>query len=126
MSGYSIQLEQATLENTNFRKVLYTAPHSQLVLMCLQPMEEIGIETHAEHDQFIRVESGSGKAIIGGEEFVLADGVAIIIPAGSAHNVINTSATELMKIYTVYTPPEHKDGKIHVTKADALSDPDYS
>jgi len=126
MSGYSIQLEQATLENTNFRKVLYTAPHSQLVLMCLQPMEEIGIETHAEHDQFIRVESGSGKAIIGGEEFVLADGVAIIIPAGSAHNVINTSATELMKLYTVYTPPEHKDGKIHVTKADALSDPDYS
>lgn len=124
MSGYSIQLEQATLENTNFRKVLYTAPHSQLVLMCLQPMEEIGLETHADRDQFIRVESGEGKAMIGGEEFSLADGVAIVIPAGSAHNVINTSATELLKLYTVYTPPEHKDGKIHVTKADALNDHD--
>lgn len=126
MSGYSIQLEQATLANTNFRQVLYTAPHSQLVLMCLQPMEEIGMETHAEHDQFIRVESGEGKAIIGGEEFILADGVAIVIPAGSAHNVMNTSSTELMKLYTVYTPPEHKDGKIHATKADALNDPDYA
>ncbi len=125
MSGYSIQLEQATLSNTNFRKVLYTAPHSQLVLMCLQPMEEIGLETHAEHDQFIRVETGEGKAIIGGEEFMLEDGIAIVIPAGSAHNVINTSATEFMKLYTVYTPPEHKDGTIHVTKADALNNPEH-
>jgi len=126
MSGYSIQLEQATLENTNFRKVLYTGPNSQLVLMALQPMEEIGLETHMEHDQFIRVEAGEGKALIGGEEFVLADGVAIVIPAGSAHNVTNTSATELLKLYTVYTPPEHKDGKIHATKADQLNDPDYA
>lgn len=126
MSGYSIQLEQATLENTNFRKVLYTGPHSQLVLMALQPGEEIGLETHMEHDQFIRVEAGEGKALIGGEEFVLADGVAIVIPAGSAHNVMNTSATEVMKLYTVYTPPEHKDGKIHTTKADQLNDPDYA
>lgn len=125
MSGYSIQLEQATLANNNFRKVLYTAPHSQLVLMCLQPMEEIGLETHAEHDQFIRVEAGEGKAIIGGEEFMLADGTAIVIPAGSAHNVINTSATDLMKLYTVYTPPEHKDGTIHATKADALENPEH-
>ncbi len=126
MSGYSIQLEQATLANDNFRKVLYTAPHSQLVLMSLQPMEEIGMETHAEHDQFIRVEAGEGKAIIGGEEFMLADGVAIVIPAGSAHNVINTSAIEYMKLYTVYTPAEHPDGKVHATKADALNDPDYA
>lgn len=125
MSGYSIQLEEATLQNTNFRQVLYTAPHSQLVLMSLQPLEEIGMETHAEHDQFIRVEAGEGKAIIGGEEFMLADGVAIVIPAGSAHNVINTSATRTMQLYTVYTPPEHPDKKVHVTKADALSDPDY-
>ncbi len=125
MPGYSIQLEQATLANNNFRQVLYTAPHSQLVLMSLQPMEEIGLETHAEHDQFIRVEAGEGKAIIGGEEFALSDGVAIVIPAGSAHNVINTSATEKMKLYTIYTPPEHKDGKIHATKADAQNDPDY-
>jgi mannose-6-phosphate isomerase-like protein (cupin superfamily) len=107
MSGYSIQLEQATLENNNFRKVLYTAPHSQLVLMALQPGEEIGLETHMEHDQFIRVEAGEGKALIGSEEFALADGVAIVIPAGSAHNVINTSTTAVMKLYTVYTPPEH-------------------
>ncbi len=125
MSGYSVQLEQATLANNNFRKVLYTAPHSQLVLMCLQPMEEIGLETHAEHDQFIRVEAGEGKAIIGGEEFFLADGVAIVIPAGSAHNVINTSPTDLMKLYTIYTPPEHKDGTVHATKADALNHPEH-
>jgi mannose-6-phosphate isomerase-like protein (cupin superfamily) len=125
MSGYSIQLEQATLANNNFRKVLYTAPHSQLVLMCLQPMEEIGLETHAEHDQFIRVEAGEGKAIIGDEEFLLTDGIAIVIPAGSAHNVINTSPTDLMKLYTVYTPPEHKDGTIQVTKADALENPEH-
>jgi mannose-6-phosphate isomerase-like protein (cupin superfamily) len=126
MSGYSIQLEEATLSNNNFRQVLYTAPHSQLVLMAIAPMDDIGAETHAEHDQFIRVEAGEGKAIIGDEEFALSDGVAVVIPAGSHHNIINTSATEVMKLYTVYTPPEHKDGKVHATKADALSDPDYS
>lgn len=126
MAGYSVQLEEATLHNEYFRQVLYTGPHSQLVVMALQPGDDIGAEVHAEHDQFIRVEAGQGLAIIGEEEFALADGMAVVIPAGSLHNIINTSASEVMKLYTVYTPPEHKDGKVHPTKADALSDPDYA
>ena len=119
MAGYSVELEKATLENTYFRKVLFTAPNSQLVLMALKPGEEIGTETHADTDQFIRVESGEGKALIGGQEFTLKDGTAIVIPAGAEHNVINTSKKELLKLYTIYTPPKHPDGTIHKTKAEA-------
>lgn len=126
MAGYNVQLEETTLKNDNFRQVLYTGPNSQLVVMALQPGEDIGSEVHDKHDQFIRVEAGEGKAIIEEEEFALADGVAVVIPAGSHHNIINTSTSEVMKLYTVYTPPEHKDGKVHPTKADALSDPDYT
>ena len=119
MSGFQVELEAKTLANDNFREVLYTGPHSQLVVMSLLPGEEIGLETHAEHDQFIRVEAGAGKASIGGEEFDLQDGSAIVIPAGQEHNVWNTSDTEKMKLYTVYTPPEHADGTIHKDKAEA-------
>ena len=119
MSGFIIDIEQKTLENDNFREVLFTAPHSQLVVMTLQPGEEIGQETHDEIDQFIRVEAGTGKAILNGEEKALADGTAVVIPAGTEHNVVNISQTEPLKLYTIYSPPEHPDGTINKTKAEA-------
>ncbi|MBU0649067.1 cupin domain-containing protein [Patescibacteria group bacterium] len=119
MSGYHVELEQKTIENENFREVLFTGPKSQLVVMSLLPNEEIGMETHEDHDQFIRVEAGLGKAIIDGQEFELKDGSAIVIPAGAEHNVVNASDTEKLKLYTIYSPPEHADGTIHATKADA-------
>ena len=119
MSGYSIQIEQASLENTYFRKVLFTAPNSQLVLMALQPGEEIGTETHGATDQFFRIEAGEGLAIIGGQKHSLKDGTAFVVPAGAEHNVINTSQTKLLQLYTIYTPPQHPDGTIHKTKAEA-------
>jgi mannose-6-phosphate isomerase-like protein (cupin superfamily) len=118
MKGFHIELESATLANENFRKVLFTGPNMQLVLMTLQAGEEIGLETHTGHDQFIRVEAGEGKAIIGEETFSLSDGSAIVIPAGSQHNVINTGNDQL-KLYTVYAPAEHPDGTIHRNKAEA-------
>jgi len=119
MSGYSINLESKTLANSHFREVLYTTKRSQLVIMTLQPGEEIGMEHHTGHDQFIRVEEGEGVAILDGEKHVLEDGVAVVIPAGTEHNIINTSASAPMRLYTVYTPPEHEDGLIHTTKAEA-------
>jgi len=119
MSGYSINLEQKTLANTTFRNVLYTTERSQLVVMALQPGDEIGEERHEGHDQFIRVESGHGVAILDGERHKLEDGVAVVIPAGTTHNVINTSDAELLHLYTLYTPPEHPDGTVHLTKAEA-------
>lgn len=114
-------IEQLTLENNNFRKVLYTAKHSQLVLMSLKPQEEIGEEVHTL-DQFLRVEAGEGKAILDGVEHLLADGRAVVVPAGTRHNVVNTSQAEAMKLYTIYSPPEHRDGVVHATKQDALND----
>jgi mannose-6-phosphate isomerase-like protein (cupin superfamily) len=122
MSGYSTNIEQRTLENSNFREVLYTAPHSQLVVMTLPPGEEIGPERHGDGDQFIRVESGQGEAILDGERHVLNDGVAVVIPAGAEHNVINTSPTELLRLYTVYSPPRHPDGTVHRTRHEAEED----
>ncbi|OGH94527.1 MAG: cupin [Candidatus Magasanikbacteria bacterium RIFOXYD2_FULL_41_14] len=119
MKGYVANLEKLTEANENFRRVLYTAPHSQLVLMSLLPGEEIGAETHTTHDQFIRVETGAGKAVLNGVEYVLADGSAVVIPAGTLHNIVNTSATDKMKLYTLYSPPEHRDGVLCVTKAEA-------
>ena len=119
MAGFVIDIEQKTLENENFREVLFTAPHSQLVVMTLQPGEEIGLETHDDIDQFIRVEAGTGKAILNGEEKALADGTAVVIPAGTEHNVVNISQTEPLKLYTIYSPPEHPDGTINKTKAEA-------
>lgn len=120
MKGYIVNIEKATKENANFRRVLYTAKNSQLVLMSLKPGEEIGEEVHTL-DQFIRVEAGQGKAVLDGAEHGIEDGSAIVIPAGARHNVINGAAGE-MKLYTIYSPPEHKDGVIHSTKADAAAD----
>lgn len=122
MTGYTGNIEQTTLDNSNFRQVLYTGQHSQLVVMSLLPGEEIGMEVHEIVDQFLRIEKGSGKLIINDEEFEVKDGTGIIIPAGAKHNVINLSATDPMKIYTLYSPPHHKDGTIHKTKADAEAD----
>jgi len=120
MQGFVANIEEQTRANEYFRHVLYTAPHSQLVVMAIQPGEDIGMETHPEHDQFIRVEVGNGKSILNGEETVLTDGSAVVIPAGTQHNIINTGSV-VMKLYTVYTPPEHADGTIHKTKAEALA-----
>ena len=122
MAGYAVDIEKATLDNTYFRKVLFTGPKSQLVLMTLKPGEDIGKETHDDIDQFVRVEAGTGKAVIDGKEHALKDGSAVVIPAGSEHNVINTSSNEPLKLYTIYTPPEHPDGTVHKTKAEADAD----
>lgn len=118
MVGFVTNIEQDTLENENFRKVLYTAKNMQLVVMSIAAGEEIGLETHPEHDQFIRVDAGSAKAILNGEESELMDGSCVIIPAGVEHNIVNTGENAL-KLYTIYSPPEHADGTIHATKADA-------
>lgn len=121
MKGYVVNIEKESKENKNFRKVLYTAKHSQLVVMSLAPKEEIGEEVHGL-DQFIRIEEGRGKAILSGVEYVLEDGFVIVIPAGVKHNVINVSQDVELKLYTIYSPPEHKDGVIHKTKKDAMGD----
>lgn len=122
MTGYVLNIEEKTLQNENFREVLYTAQHSQLVLMSLLPNEEIGMEVHEIVDQFIRVESGEGKAILNGEEHQLSDGTAVVVPAGTQHNIINTSTDKKMKLYTIYSPAHHKDGTIHKTKQEAEAD----
>lgn len=120
MRGYVSNIEKETLENTDFRRVLYTAKHSQLVLMALQSGEEIGEEVHTL-DQFLRIESGQGKAILDGVEHSIGDGSAVVVPAGTTHNFINTG-TVPMKLYTIYSPPEHRDGVVHATKSDAMND----
>ena len=118
MAGYVVNIEDETLKNENFRKVLNTAKNSQLVVMSLLPGEEIGMEVH-DLDQFIRFETGEGKVILDGEEQKIGADWAVVIPAGTRHNVINTSASEKMKLYTVYSPPEHSAGTVHPTKAEA-------
>lgn len=120
MKGYVINLETETLANNNFRKVLYTAAHSQLVLMSLLPQEVIDEEVH-DVDQFLRIEQGTGQVVIDGVSHEIADGVSIVIPKGATHTVINTGA-DAMKLYSLYMPPHHKDGTIHPTKADAHAD----
>ncbi len=120
MKGYVVNIEKETLANENFRKVLYTAPHSQLVVMNLRPNEEIGEEIH-ELDQFIRVEAGEGKAVLNDIEYPLTDGSAVVIPQGVKHNIINTSANKELKLYSIYSPAEHQDGTIHATKAEAMT-----
>jgi mannose-6-phosphate isomerase-like protein (cupin superfamily) len=122
MPSYLIDIEKKTLQNEYFREVLYTAQHSQLVVMNLQPNEDIGLEIHDIVDQFIRIEEGEGIAIIDGKEHTLIDGFAIIIPAGTRHNIINTSSEKKLKIYTIYSPAHHKDKTIHKSKKDALAD----
>jgi len=121
MNGYISNIEKQTLENENFRKVLYTAPFSQLVIMTLQPGEEIGIETHHDRDQFFRIEAGQGMAVLNGINHKIEDGSVVVIPAGTPHNIINTSETEKLKVYTIYSPAEHRDGTIHKTKEEAMS-----
>jgi mannose-6-phosphate isomerase-like protein (cupin superfamily) len=119
MKGFHSNIEKDTQANTNFRKVLYSAEHMQLVLMTLKAGEEIGEEIHAENDQFFRFESGNGKVTIDGNEYTVTDGSAIIIPRGSKHNVMNMSATEELKMYTIYSPSHHKDGIVRATKKEA-------
>lgn len=119
MKGYKSNIEKSTLENNNFREVLYTAHHLQLVLMSLKPGEEIGAEIHNNSDQFFRFEGGSGKSIINGNEYRVKDGDAVIVPAGAKHNIINTGRSKELKMYTIYAVPNHKDGIIRVTKKDA-------
>lgn len=119
MAGYVTDIERRTLENENFREVLFTGPKVQLVVMTIAPGDEIGLETHDDVDQFIRVEAGEGKAILDGREHAVADGSAVVIPAGTRHNVVNTSRTESLRLYSIYSPPEHPDGTVHRTKAEA-------
>jgi mannose-6-phosphate isomerase-like protein (cupin superfamily) len=119
MKIYAGNIEQETLENKDFRRVIFTGQNSQLVLMTIQPGDEIGTEIHEEHDQFLRVEAGQAKFIINGETITGEDGFAVVVPAGAEHNVVNSGEDEL-KLYTIYSPAEHSDGTIHHTKADAL------
>lgn len=118
-AGYHVNIEKRTKDNDYFREVLFTGEHSQLVVMSLRAGEEIGLETHDDRDQFIRVEKGSGKAMLNGQEIALEKDDALVIPAGVEHNVINTSTEKALKLYTIYSPPEHEDGTIHQTKAEA-------
>jgi len=121
MKGYVVNIEEASIENDNFRTVLYTAKNSQLVVMNINPGEDIGEEVH-QLDQFIRCEEGQGKAILDDVEHEIKSGFAVVVPAGAKHNIINTSSDTPLKLYTVYSPPNHKDGTIHKTKADAITD----
>lgn len=119
MNGFKTAIEDAAVGNTNFRKVLYTSKYCQLVLMSLLPGEEIGLEIHEANDQFFRVEKGSGKCVIDGNEYDLTDGDALIVPSGTQHNILNASDTEDLKLYTIYSPPHHKDGILRATKKEA-------
>lgn len=123
MQGYVVNIESESLKNDYFRKVLYTAKNSQLVVMSLRPGEEIGSEVH-QLDQFIRCESGQGQAILDGVEHIISDGFAVVVPAGAEHNIINTGEAA-MKLYTVYSPPNHRDGVIHKTKPEAETDEEH-
>ena len=122
MVGYVDNIENKTLQNNFFREVIFTGKYTQLVVMSLNPKEEIGMEVHNTVDQFLRVENGVGKVILNGEEHQISDGVAIIVPAGTEHNVINTSESQKLKLYTLYSPPNHKDGTIHKTRGEAMLD----
>lgn len=119
MKGFVTGIEKRTKKNSDFRHVLYTGKRSQLVLMSLKPGEEIGMEVHKTRDQFFRFEKGTGKAVIDGVEHRIRDGSAVIVPAGARHNIINTSKSSDLKMYTIYSPPEHRDGTVRHTKAEA-------
>ncbi len=122
--AYVINIEQETLNNENFRKVLYTAKNSQLVVMKLLPGEDIGEEVHTL-DQFIRIEKGNGLAVLNEVQHEIHDDFAVVIPAGTKHNIINTSTEEPMHLYTIYSPPEHQDGVVRATKAEALAQEEH-
>lgn len=117
--GYKDNIEKLTLENNDFRKVLYTGSHMQLVLMSLKPLEDIGLETHSENDQFFRFEKGEGKVVINETEYIVSDGDVLVIPSGANYNIINLSETEDLKMYTIYAPAHHKDGIVRNTKEEA-------
>lgn len=119
MKGYTANIEKLTLANNNFRTVLYTAKHCQLVVMSIIPGGEIGEEIHADNDQFFRCESGMGQVVIDGVTHEISDGLAVVVPAGATHNIINTSAVDPLKLYTLYSPPHHVDGTVHRTKEEA-------
>lgn len=121
MALFVDNIEKLTLENTNFRKVLATNKHSQLVVMSLKPMEDIGMEVHETIDQFFRIDKGVGKVIMNGTEYDFSDGFALVVPAGTEHNIINTSETDDLKLYTIYSPANHPDGTIHATKEEAMA-----
>ncbi len=121
MKGFHANIEQDTLANNNFRKVLYTGKHCQLVLMSLKPKEEIGMEVHADNDQFFRFEQGQGQCVIDGNTYDVMDGSVIIVPAGAEHNVINVSDTTDLKLYTIYSPAHHKDGIVRATREEAMA-----
>jgi len=121
MKGFNGNIEKMTLDNSDFRHVLYTGKHSQLVLMSLKAKEEIGMEVHTDNDQFFRFEKGTGKVIIDGNEYEVTDGSAIVVPAGAQHNVVNVSDVDELKLYTIYSPAHHKDGIIRTTKEEAMA-----
>ncbi len=126
MKGFNTNIEKDTVDNKNFRKVLYTSKHSQLVLMSLKPKEDIGMEVHPDNDQFFRFEQGQGLVIIDGNEYKVKDGSAIVVPAGAQHNVVNTSSTDELKLYTIYSPAHHKNRVVRATKKEAEADsPDF-
>ena len=125
MKGYVTVLEKETRKNADFRRVLYTGKNSQLVLMSLKPGEEIGEETHEGVDQFFRFESGEGKVIIDGVEHGVKDGSGVIVPAGARHNVVNTSKRANLRLYTIYSPPEHQDGVVRHTKKEAMGSEEH-
>lgn len=122
MQGYIKNIGDEAIGNDNFRKVVYTAKYCQLVLMSLKPNEDIGEEVHDNVDQFFRFEQGEGKAVLDGVEHEIKAEFAVLVPAGTKHNIINTSDTNPLKLYTIYSPPNHQDGIIHATKADAIAD----
>ena len=125
MKGFVKEIEKETVKNTDFRRVLYTGKHSQLVLMSLKPGEEIGSEVHRDVDQFFRFEAGNGKVVIDDLEHEISDGDAVIVPAGAKHNVVNTSKRANLRLYTIYSPPEHQDGVIRHTKKEALASEEH-
>ena len=125
MKGYVVDIEKETERNIDFRRVLYTGKHSQLVLMSIEPGEEIGEETHDDVDQFFRFEEGEGKVIIDGVEHHVKDGNGVIVPAGAKHNVINTSTLVNLKLYTIYSPPEHQDGIVRHTRKEAMASEEH-
>lgn len=126
MKGFFTNIKQSALDNKDFRRVLYTGKHAQLVLMSLAPSEEIGLEVHGDNDQFFRFEAGKGQVVIDATTYEVSDGDAIIVPAGSQHNVINLSSEDRLQLYTLYSPSHHKDGIVRATKAEAeANDEDF-
>lgn len=125
MKGYITAIEEETVKNPDFRRVLYTGKYSQLVLMSLKPGDEIGEETHDDIDQFFRFEEGEGKVVIDGTEHSIKDGDAVIVPAGALHNVVNTSKSSDLRLYTIYSPPEHQEGTVRKTKEEAMASEEH-